>query len=135
MTVTDMTFFESATKVSYTVESAGIGPWGGKSKALLHQAGQYAFINVRFSFFWVFLFFFSFFLFISCVFFFSFFVFSFYSIFLYLLLSFLSFSRHFVVHFLSFLFSSFSLFLFSLLFCQVLSFTFPPKSIRSLYYH
>lgn len=35
------------TRLAYTVESGGVGPWGGAPRAMLHEAGQYCFINVR----------------------------------------------------------------------------------------
>ncbi|CAN0319940.1 unnamed protein product, partial [Ectocarpus sp. 12 AP-2014] len=34
------------TRLAYTVESAGVGPWAGSPRAMLHEAGQYVFINV-----------------------------------------------------------------------------------------
>lgn len=34
------------TRLAYTVESGGVGPWGGAPRAMLHEAGQYCFINV-----------------------------------------------------------------------------------------
>lgn len=40
--------FGGVTLLSYTVESGGIGPWGGSDKAMLHEAGQYVFLNVSY---------------------------------------------------------------------------------------
>lgn len=34
------------TRLAYTVESGGVGPWGGAPRAMLHEAGQFCFINV-----------------------------------------------------------------------------------------
>lgn len=46
VSVKGLTTCGGITRVSYTVESGGVGPWGGAPKAMLHGAGQYAFINV-----------------------------------------------------------------------------------------
>ena len=46
VSVKGLTTCGGITRVSYTVESGGIGPWGGAPRAMPHGAGQYAFVNV-----------------------------------------------------------------------------------------
>lgn len=57
VSVKGLTTCGGITRVSYTAESGGVGPWGGAPRAMLHGAGQYAFVNVSesvffSSFFW-----------------------------------------------------------------------------------
>lgn len=47
VSVKSLTTWGGVTRLSYTVESGGIGPWGGTKTAMLHEAGQFVFINVR----------------------------------------------------------------------------------------
>ena len=46
MSVKGLTSWGGVTRLSYTVENGGIRPSGGSQRAMLHEAGQYAFINV-----------------------------------------------------------------------------------------
>ena len=46
VSVKGLTTCGGITRVSYTTESGGVGPWGGAPRAMLHGAGQYAFVNV-----------------------------------------------------------------------------------------
>ena len=46
VSVKGLTTCGGITRVSYTVESGGIGPWGGAPRAMPPGAGQYAFVNV-----------------------------------------------------------------------------------------
>lgn len=46
VSVKGLTTCGGITRVSYTAESGGVGPWGGAPRAMLHGAGQYAFVNV-----------------------------------------------------------------------------------------
>lgn len=40
--------FGDVTRLSYMIESGGIGPWGGSQKAMMHEAGQFVFLNVSY---------------------------------------------------------------------------------------
>eukprot|EP00752_Nemacystus_decipiens_P007965 g7118.t1 len=46
VSVKELSSVGAVTRLAYTVESGGIGPWGGAPRAMLHEAGQYCFINV-----------------------------------------------------------------------------------------
>lgn len=46
VSVSSLTSWGNVTRLSYTVEAGGIGPWGRKPTAMCHEAGQYAFVNV-----------------------------------------------------------------------------------------
>ncbi|CAM9826458.1 unnamed protein product [Scytosiphon promiscuus] len=46
VSVKDLSAIGGATRLAYTVESGGVGPWGGSQRGMLHEAGQYVFINV-----------------------------------------------------------------------------------------
>lgn len=47
VSVKELSAVGGVTRLAYTVESGGVGPWGGTQRAMLHDAGQYVFINVR----------------------------------------------------------------------------------------